>query len=96
MENLINIQYYIDDGLQNLSTISFISTNTIKTLKEIISISTQIKSKDFYVYFNNRKLDDYSRVIDVMKNQFNVPRFHIRSKRKTLILIVFFSIIFYK
>jgi len=82
MENLINIQYYIDDAIQNLSNMTFISTNTIKTLKEVIAMSTQMKTKDFNVFFNNKKLDDYSRVIDIMKNIYNIPRFHIRSKRK--------------
>jgi len=87
MDNqLIDIHYVFDDKDGHHQTVSFIPTNTLRILKNIIAMSTEVNLDDYEVYYNNvKQVNDLKKISDIITSKVKHPKFYFKSRSKHLI-----------
>ena len=79
-KKLIDIHYMIDDEGPT-STVSFMPSNTLKTLKNIIEMSAEINLDDYDVFYNNVKQDnEQKKLSEILNAKMKNLKFYFRSR----------------
>ena len=86
-KKLVDIQYVIDDDA-HAKTVSFVPTNTLKQLKNIIEISTELNMDDYDFFYNNvKQINDQKKLSDIINNKVKHPKFYLKSRSKLFYIL---------